>query len=62
MAAIALLFFKNYYMPVLKQTLNGEKYTILDCRNLKCNELQCKQFASIKLTAIQLNLLDAFFI
>ena len=52
MAAIALLFFENYYMPVLKQTSSGEKYTILDCRNLKSTELQYKQFASIKLTAI----------
>ena len=58
MAVIALFFFKNYHMPVLKHT-SSRLY--LDYRNLKWTELQYTQFGSIKLTAI-FNLLNAFFL
>ena len=58
MAAVALLFFESYYMPVHKHISSGLH---LDYRNLKCTELQYTQLESIKLTAT-FNLLDAFFI
>ena len=58
MVDVALGFFENYYMQVLKFI---SKELHLDYRNLKCIELKYIQFGLINLTTT-FNSLDAFFI
>ena len=58
MVDVALGFFENYYMQVLKFI---SKELHLDYRNLKCTELKYIQFGLINLTTT-FNSLDAFFI